>query len=188
MRNLRATTCYSLRVQLEVDLGHGWIWQGDERGICGAPRLLELRVPLPATVGTGPMARSKRDRLIEEEQLGPRVGAEDHVVNASEAKPTSDPSLASPERDDLLVVVVQDSAIPQPCTTRLNGVKSTERIDTVLKRHHLFLLAASFSSNPKHSRRVGCASVLRHVASGYVIPWKGQMVERRQAQSNRKKK
>jgi hypothetical protein len=101
------------------------------------------------------MARSKRDRLIEEEQLGPRVGAEDHVVNASEAKPTSDPSLASPERDDLLVVVVQDSAIPQPCTTRLNGVKSTERIHTVLKGHHLLLLAAGFFRNEKYSRGGG---------------------------------
>lgn len=138
MRNLRATTRYPLRVQLEVDLGHGWMWQSDERRICGAPCLLEFRVPLPATVGTGPMARRKRGRLIKEEQLGPRVGAEDYAVNAFEAQPTSNPSLASPERDDLLVVVVQDPAIPQPCATRLHGIKSTERIDTVLKRHHLF--------------------------------------------------
>jgi hypothetical protein len=101
------------------------------------------------------MARRKRGCLIKKEQLGPRVGAEDYAANAFEAKPTSNPGLASPQRDDLLVVVVQDPAIPQPCATRLHGIKSPERIHTVLKGHHLLLLAAGFFRNEKYSRGGG---------------------------------
>jgi hypothetical protein len=74
-----------------------------------------------AALGAGPMASGERRRLVEEEELRPRVGLQQLAMASAKRRAAGDPAPYLPGAHDAPGIIMQDATVAHQRATLWDG-------------------------------------------------------------------